>query len=160
MPAEQYEWNSRLCVMFKAADGTSTIISPINNIESTDETGVDIIDSVDGCNLGFSFLNPRYTFNMEVQALNFSVHRKLVTVAKTRTKFSIGWCTVSGSSDDWLLDSMEFTDCVITSMVHSIASDNKVPIIKFAASCLGNSVSNNGEVVVTDKVGRASGSLS
>ncbi len=159
MGAEEYAWDSRLCVLFKPQDGSSTIVSPITNFNFAASTPSDIIDSVDGCNLGYSDLNPRYTFDLEVQAINMAVHRKLLAVAIKGTKFNIVLATLDGQPDSWVLDSVEFTDCKVTNSAHSIDNSNKIPSIKFQAQCLGLNISNNGEVITTDKVGGASGDL-
>lgn len=161
MVAEDYNWNSRLCIMFKPTDGSSTVISPISSMEDTIETPSEIIDSVDGCNLGRSRGNPRFTFNFEVMALNFAIFRKLRTCALKGSSFNVVMATLENESDDWHIDSIEFTDCSITSTVHTIdSSNNKPPTLKFSANCLGVSISNNGGVITTDKAGHASGSLS
>lgn len=159
MPAEVYSWKTRLGVMFKPADGSSTLISPITNINFAASTPSGIIDSIDGCNLGYSRENPRYTFDLEVQAINMAVHRKLLSSAITGAEFSIVIATLDSMSDDWVFDSIQFNDCIVTNSAHSIDSSNKVPSLKFQAQCLGLSISNNGNVVTTDKVGGASGSL-
>ena len=159
MAAENYNWDSRLCVMFKPDDGSSVLISPISTMEPTIDTPASIIDSIDGCNLGYSLENPRFTFNFEVQALNFSVFRKIYSCALNRTKFSIVMATLTNQPDSWWLDSIEFTDCMITNTAQTADSSNKVPTVKFQASCLNVNSSNNGEVVTTDKVGKASGAL-
>lgn len=159
MAAEDYNWDSRLCVMFKPADGSSVLVSPISTMEPTIDTPASIIDSIDGANLGYSLENPRFTFNFEVQALNFSVFRKIYSCALTRTKFSVVMATLNGSDDSWFLDSIEFVDCMITNTAQAVDSSNKVPTIKFQASALAVNSSNNGESITTDKVGHASGTL-
>jgi len=159
MAAEDYNWNSRLCAMFKPADGSSILMSPINNMSKTIETPSDIIDSIDAANLGRSRGNPRFTFDFEVQALNFAVFRKIYTCALRGDSFNVVMATLTGSDDSWFIDSVEFVDCSITSTVDTIDNSNKVPTIKFQANALGVSASNNGESIVTDKVGSASGKL-
>ena len=159
MTAEQYQWKSHLCVMFKPTDGSSVVISPINSMEPTVDTPASIIDSIDACNLGFSFENPRFTFNFEVLALNFSVFRKIYSHALKRTTFNVVMATLNSASDDWMVDSIEFTDCTITNTAQTADNGNKGPTIKFQASALGVSASNDGESIVTDKVGTASGTL-
>lgn len=159
MAADSYNWDSRLCVMFKPEDCSSVLISPISTMEPTIDTPASIIDSIDGTNLGYSLENPRFTFNFEVQALNFSVFRKIYSCALNRTKFSIVMATLANEPDSWWLDSIEFTNCMITNTAQTVDSSNKVPILKFQASCLDVNSSNNGQVVTTNKVGKASGTL-
>jgi hypothetical protein len=160
MAAEDYNWNSRLCAMFKPSDGSSTIISPIVNMENTIETPSDIIDSIDACNLGRSRGNPRFTFNFEIMALNFSVFRKLYSCALNGTTFDVGMATLDADAETWFIDSVDFIDCSITSTVHTIDNSNKPPNIKFQANCLGVSTTNNGQNIITNKIGSAEGSLS
>lgn len=158
MPAEDYNWVSRLCVKFKSADGSDIMVSPITNFNFAVSTPHSIIDSIDGCNLGYSRENPRYTLDMEVQALNFSVHRQLLSAAIKGSKFTITQVSLD-ETDSWIVDSIDFLDCIVTNSAHSIDNSNKVPSLKFQAQCLGLSISNNGSGITTDKVGGASGTL-
>lgn len=160
MAAESPNWDSKLCIMFKSADGSSTVISPITSIENTIETPSDIIDSVDGENLGRSYGNRRYTFNFEVPALNFAVYRGIYNCALNRILFDVVMATLEGQNDSWFVDSIEFTNCAITSTVESVDNTGKAPTLKFQANCLGISTSNNGQNIITNKTGTASGSLS
>jgi len=159
MVAEESNWASRLCVSFKPQSGASEVISPINNFEMTDDLPADVIDSIDACNLGFSFGNPRYSFTFEVKAVNMKVFRHIYSVARKRTRFSVGVGTVDSLSDDWYMDSIEITDCLITNVSQSVDNTGGVPTLKFQAIALDVSVSNDGDVLTTDHVGGASGSL-
>jgi len=159
MTSEQINWATRLCASFKPADGSSEIIHPITNLEKTDDLPADVINSIDACNLGFSFGNPSYSFTFEVQAVNMKVFRSIQRVARKRTRFSVVVATQTGLSDDWFLDSMEMKDCIITNVSHSVDNSGGVPTLKYSAICLNVAESNDGSVITTNNVGTANGTL-
>lgn len=159
MTDEQDNWSSRLAISFMPTGGSSAVISPITNFNPTIQLPKDVIDSIDACNLGFSVGNPRFSFDFEVTGINKSVFRKIFTTAIKGTRFSIVMATKSGESDDWYLDSIEFSNCVITDVSPSnITNDGKAPSLKFSAICLDFAASNNGETLIpTHTVGGTGG---
>ena len=159
MTAEDMNWNSRLCVSYKPAGGASSIVHPINNMELNEEDTVDIIDSIDAHNLGYSFGNPRYSFSFEVKAVNMKVFRQIYSSFRKRTRFSVGMGVVTGLSDDWYLDSVEITNCMITNVSQTVDNTGGVPTLKYQAVALDVSVSNDGAVLTTNHTGGGSGSL-
>jgi hypothetical protein len=159
MVSEQINWATRLVASFKPSDGSSEVIQPITNMELQDDIPADVIHSIDACNLGYSFGNPSYLFNFEVQAVNMKVFRHIKRVARQRTRFSVGLATQSSLSDDWFLDSIEMSDCIITNVTQSIDNSGGVPSLKFTAICLNVAESNDGSVMTTNHVGTANGSL-
>ena len=62
-------------------------------------------------------------------------------------------------SDDWYMDDIQMTNCLITNVSQSVENSGAVPTLKFQAVALDVSVSNDGDVLTTDHVGGASGSL-
>lgn len=159
MTSEQINWATRLVASFKPSDGSSEIIHPISNMNITDDLPADVIHSIDGCNLGYSMGNPTYSFDFEVQAVNMKVFRDIKRVARKRTRFSVGLATQSGLSDDWFLDSVELSDCMVTNVSQTVDNSGGVPSLKVSAICLSVAESNNGSVMTTNHVGSANGTL-
>jgi hypothetical protein len=160
MTSEETNWNSRLAVKFMPAGGKSEIISPITNFSPNLDLPHEIIDSIDGHNLGYSSGNPRFTFDFEIQGVNKSVFRKIFSVALKGTRFSVGIAVNDGLSDDWLFDSIEFSNCMVTSVTPSTFDNSGgIPTLKFTASCLDVMVSNDGQALVNTHTAGATGDL-
>jgi hypothetical protein len=160
MAAESSNWATRLVIKYMPNGGASEIITPITNLQPAADLPKEIIDSIDACNTGVSFGNPRYSFTFEVRAINKGVFRKIFATALKGTKFSVGIATGSGLPDDWVFDSIEMRDCYITNVDPSnIENTGHAPSMKFTAICLDWVVGNNGEVITTNHVGGASGNL-
>jgi len=153
------DWNSRLAVSFKPASGASEIISPITNFEFSIEKNINIMDSIDAHNIGYSYSNPRYTLSFEVPALNVAVFRKITSVAVKGTKFSVGLATGNGQPDGWVFDSVTFSDCVINSESQTVDNTGE-PVIKISGLCLDVTISDSGNVLTTNHTTGATGSLS
>lgn len=161
MAAEKTEWATRLAVKFIPADGSPEIITPIDNFTPSMDLPKEVIDSIDGDNLGYSFQNRRFTFDFEVKSVNKSIMRKLYATAVKGTLFGLGVAVKPGESDDWVFDNFQMVDCVVTN-VSPVNVDNSggVPTMKFSGSSLGVSASNDGQDITTDHTTSAIGDLS
>jgi hypothetical protein len=141
MTEEQNSWNSRLLVTFTPTNSSGAIISPINNFNATVQTPHDIIDSIDGDNLGYSVGNRRINLDFEVTALNKVVFRRIVECAIKGAEFSITLGHPTGASADWFVDTIVFDRCVVTDTTPvTISNDGKAPTMKITAVALNVSL--------------------
>lgn len=153
MVLEETYWNSRLVVKFMpGADGTGgEIITPINNFVPTAELPKEVIDSIDGHNLGYSHGNPRYSFSFEVTAVNKAVFMKIYTTALKGAIFSVSIATKDLESDDWVFDSILLDKCVVTNCTPvDIDNSGKAPTMKFDAKCLSMKTSRDNYSIITN----------
>jgi hypothetical protein len=147
MTAEQNSWNSRLLVTFTPTGSSSAPITPINNFNATIQTPHDVIDSVDGDNLGYSVGNKRLNLDFEVTALNKAIFREIVKCAVKGAEFSISIGYASGASADWYVDTILFDRCVITDTTPiNISNDGKAPTMKITGIALNVSMGNDIEM--------------
>lgn len=155
------DWNTRLVIKFTPLGGTESIVSPIDSFSPKIETPHDIIDSIDGENLGFTSKNRRFSFDFTVKAFNTSVMRKLYAVALKQKEFSIGigYQIDDGEHEDWTFDSMKFEKCRFTSVSPSdVTNEGDVPEMSFSGICLTVGASAGAETVTTNNtVGTGSG---
>jgi len=159
MTAEQPNWNSRLAIKFNHSD----LVSPINDLNCQFSNSIDIVDSIDACNIGYSYSNPRFKFDYTITAVNMAVFRKIFSTAVKGARFVLGVAYKSDNeSKDWAFTSIDFTECVVTECQPlSIKNDNKAPTMKISAICLGFSATGaNGETVTSSQNGTATGSMS
>lgn len=161
MTSEETNWNSRLAVKFMPIGGAAEVITPITNFSPNIDLPHEIIDSIDGHNLGYSSGNPRFSFDFEVQGVNKSVFRKIFAVALKGTRFSVGIALNDGLSDDWVFDTIEFSDCIVTSVdPSSVDNSGAAPTMKFSAVCLNIAVINDNTKISSTHTAGATGDLS
>ncbi len=157
--AEPLNWQARLAVKF-ITDAGEDLISPITSFAPTADLPKDVMDSIDAENIGYSFKNRRFTFDFEMYGVNTPVGRKIWAAAAVGTMFQVGIAVKTGESDDWVFDSVEFDNCVITNAGQTIDNSGGAPTMKFSGAALGMSMANNGQTLVTNNSGGATGTLS
>jgi hypothetical protein len=156
--AESLNWQARLAVKF--VTDTEELISPITSLNPNADLPKDVMDSIDAENIGYSYKNRRFTFDFEMYGVNTAVGRKIWAAANNGAHFDVLIQIKEGESDDWVFDSVQLNDCVITSANKTIDNSGGVPMMKFSAAALGMSTTNDGQTLVTNNSGGATGSLS
>lgn len=155
MGSNEYAWNSRLAVRFlpNGSDEKGDLISPITNFSPTLDLTKEIIDSIDGANLGYSTGNPRFSFDFEIQAVNMQIFRKIFATAVKGRRFSVVIAEMDGvNNNDWVFSSLQFDDCVITSVdPSSMDNGGGVPTMKFSAICLSITADGDNGSITTNK---------
>lgn len=156
MPNGIVNWNSRLVVKFIVPGVTEDIITPINNFTPTAELPKDVIDSIDGYNLGYSHGNARYGFTFEVTAVNKVEFMRLFAVGFGGARFSISIATKDNESDDWVFDSILMDDCVVVDCTPvDIDNSGKAPTMKFTGKSLSMRVSRGDYTMTTNNTNGA-----
>lgn len=160
MAEEEVNWNARLAVKFIPLNGEPEIISPIENFEPSVELPADVIDSIESDNLGYSSQNTRFTFTFDVMGVNKNIIRRLFATSLKQRRFSLGIALNDGESDDWFLDTIEFSECRVVNVDPSnIDNEGGVPSLSFEAKALSISASDSGNTIVSGNGTGATGDL-
>lgn len=140
-------WNTRLGIKFIKTNGTESIITPIDSFSPKIETPHDIIDSVEGENIGFSAKNRRFSFDFTVKAANNAVLREMYATAINKGQFDIGMINMhSDTHNEWVWDSVKFKNCRFTSVTPSdVNNEGGIPSMTFSGICLNVTTTKLGE---------------
>ncbi len=130
-------WNTRLGIKFIKTNGQESTITPIDSFSPKIETPHDIIDSVEGENIGFSAKNRRFSFDFTVKSANVAVMREMYAAAINKNGFDIGMVNVhSDTHNEWVWDTVKFKDCRFTNVSPSdVTNDGGIPSMTFSGIC-------------------------
>jgi hypothetical protein len=123
MAVDKLHWDTRLEVKV----GTETV-SPIDQLTSTINTPIQVINSIESDNVAYVVQPQTYTFTMTIKAIGPAV-AKLTGMARKRELFSVVVSERRGA--DWTFKSIAYHECLITSVNPGNVAPDGVPTASF-----------------------------
>lgn len=128
-------WGAKLAIRITEADGTKTLITPLESFDPQIQTPHLEIDSTEQERLGWERQPTRFSFTLSVKAVGDAA-QVLSRLQLNRDEFEIGIAEENTETGDWAFTSVLFTRCKITSSNPTRLSNNGAPVASYNGGAL------------------------